>query len=297
MNETHIRQVADELKLQPRQVLATAALIGEGGTVPFIARYRKEATGSLDEVAITKIRDRMAQLAELDARRDAILKSLDERKLLTDALKKSITEALTMTRLEDLYQPHRPKRRTRATIAREAGLESLADFLWEQNPAADVDAEAKKFISAGREIADADQALAGARDILAERVSDDAGAREQMRQLYRAIALIRSKIITGKEEAAAKFKDYFDWKESLSAAPSHRVLAMRRGEAEGFLMVRIQPDEAEATALLSSIFVKNNSVSGRQTRLAVEDSYKRLLGPAIEVEMRLESKKRADDEA
>ena len=267
MNENHIRQVAAELNLQLRQVLATAALIAEGGTVPFIARYRKEATGSLDEVAITNVRDRMVQLAELDARKDAILKSLDERKLLTDALKKSIAEALTMTRLEDIYQPYRPKRRTRATIAKEAGLEPLADFLWEQNPAANVDTEAQKFINPEKEVTDGDKALAGARDILAERISDDAKAREQMRQLYRANAVIRSKVISGKETDAAKFKDYFDWKEPLLAAPSHRILAMRRGEAESFLMVRIQPEEAEAVALLASLFVSNNSASGKQVRL------------------------------
>jgi uncharacterized protein len=196
-----------------------------------------------------------------------------------------------------LYQPYRPKRRTRATIAREAGLEPLADFLWAQNPAADAEAEAKKFINAEKEIADSGQALAGARDILAERFSDDARAREQMRRLYRETALIRSKVINGKETEAAKFKDYFDWREPLAAAPSHRVLAMRRGEAESFLMVRIQPDEEPAVALLAALFVKNDSAGGRQVRLAVEDCYKRLLGPAIEVEMRLESKKRADDEA
>ncbi|MDR1304163.1 MAG: RNA-binding transcriptional accessory protein [Verrucomicrobiales bacterium] len=297
MNETHLRQVATELNLSPRQVLATATLIGEGGTVPFIARYRKEVTGSLDEVAITRIRDRMTQLAELDARKDSVIKSLDERKLLTDELKQAIGEALTMTRLEDLYQPYRPKRRTRATIARDAGLEPLADLLWEQNPAADVAAAAAKYINAEQAVPAAEQALAGARDILAERFSDDARAREQLRQFYRAHAVIRSKLITGKDTEAAKFKDYFDWREPLATAPSHRVLAMRRGEAESFLMVRIQPEAEPAIALLVSLFVRNSSPAGQQIRLAVEDCYQRLLGPAIEVEMRLESKKKADDEA
>ena len=297
MNEVHIRKVAEELSLQPRQVLATATLIGEGGTVPFIARYRKEVTGSLDEVAITKIRDRMVQLAELDARKEAIIKSLDERKLLTDKLKVAIAEALTMTRLEDIYQPYRPKRRTRATIAKEAGLEPLAEIIWRQDANDQPETEAPKYLNAEADFDTPEKVLAGARDILAERISDDAKAREQMRQLYRGSALIRSKVLTGKETEAAKFKDYFDWKEPLTTAPSHRVLAMRRGEAESFLMVRIQPDEEEAISLLASLFVHNNSASGKQIRLTVEDCYKRLLGPAIEVEMRLESKKKADDEA
>jgi len=300
LSEAHIRRVAEELKLQPKQVYATAALLNEGGTVPFIARYRKEVTGSLDEVVIAGIRDRMTQLVELDARRDSILKSLQERNLLTDALKKAVDAAATLTKLEDIYQPYRPRRRTRATMAREAGLEPLADLLWMQNPQTDPGKEAEHFCQVKNkqsEIEDVKAALAGARDILAERISDDATARERMRKLYREQAGISSKLIKSKESGAAKFKDYFEWNESLAQAPSHRILAMRRGENEGFLIIRIQPPEQEAVALLNGLFVKGGGPAASQVALAVADSYDRLLGPAIEVEMRLESKKRADEEA
>ncbi len=297
LTETYIRRVAEELKLQPKQVYSTAALLNEGATVPFIARYRKEATGSIDEVAITQIRDRITQLAELDARRESIVKSLEERKLLTEALKKAVAAAETITKLEDIYAPYRPKRRTRATIAKEAGLDPLAEILWKQDPAIDPLKEAEPFINKEKEIETADKALAGARDILAERISDDATAREKIRQFFRDRAEISSKLVKSKEAEAAKFKDYFEWKEMLSQAPSHRVLAMRRGEKEGFLMVRIQPPEDEAIRLLNSLFVQGSSASSKQIALTVTDSYQRLLGPAIEVEMRLESKKKADEEA
>lgn len=297
LTETYIRRVAEELKLQPKQVYSTAALLNEGATVPFIARYRKEATGSIDEVAITQIRDRITQLAELDARRESIVKSLEERKLLTEELKKAVAAAETITKLEDIYQPYRPKRRTRATIAKEAGLDPLAEILWKQDPAIDPLKEAEPFINKEKEIETADKALAGARDILAERISDDATAREKIRQFFRDRAEISSKLVKSKEAEAAKFKDYFEWKEMLSQAPSHRVLAMRRGEKEGFLMVRIQPPEDEAIRLLHGLFVQSSNASSKQIALTVTDSYQRLLGPAIEVEMRLESKKKADEEA
>jgi protein Tex len=297
LTEAHIRRIAEETKLQPKQVYATASLLKEGGTVPFIARYRKEVTGMLDEVAITTIRDRLEQLAELDARRDSILKSLDERKLLTDVLKTAINAAQTVTKLEDIYQPYRPKRRTRATVAKEAGLEPLAEILWAQDAATQPLKEAEAFINKEKEIESADKALAGARDILAERISDDATAREKIRQLFRDQAIISSKLIKDKEKEAAKFKDYFEWSEPLSQAPSHRVLAMRRGEKEGFLMLRIQVPEAQATRLLNDLFVKGSGPASKEIATTVVDSYQRLLGPAIEVEMRLESKKAADEEA
>ncbi|NJK91087.1 MAG: RNA-binding transcriptional accessory protein [Blastochloris sp.] len=300
LSESHIRLTAQELKLQPKQVYATAMLLQEGGTVPFIARYRKEVTGTLDEVAITNIRDRLSQLAELDARRDSILKSLSERNLLTDSLQQSLTTAQTLTRLEDLYQPFRPKRRTRATMAKEAGLEPLADLLWSQNSTLDPNQEALKFTKnhlPDSPIETAEDALAGARDILAERISDDSSAREQLRQYYREHSLLSSKLIKGKETEAAKFKDYFAWSEPLTSAPSHRILALRRGEKEGFLMVRIQPPAEPAVQLLQQLFVRGSSPSSLQVSTAAADAYDRLLGPAIEVEMRLESKKRADEQA
>ena len=297
MNETHIVKIAGELKVQPRQVAATAKLFAEGATVPFIARYRKEATGSLDEVVVTSIRERLLSLAELDQRRDAILKSLAERNLLTDELKNAIAKSETLTGLEDIYQPYRPKRRTRATIAKERGLEPLAEILFNQQSTADPNAEAQAYVSADAGVPDVASALAGARDILAERISDDAQARARLRGLFWSQAVVKSKVAFEKEEAAAKFKDYFDWSEPLAKIPSHRILAIRRGESEGLLMMRIQPPEENALRLIEPIFVTGRGPAAEQVRLAVEDSYKRLLGQAIEVEMRIESKKRADVEA
>jgi uncharacterized protein len=297
MNEAHIQKIAGELKVQPRQVLSTARLFAEGATVPFIARYRKEATGSLDEVAITTIRERLLGLAELDQRRESIIKSLEERSLLTDKLKADIAAADNLTRLEDIYQPFRPKRRTRAMIAKEQGLEPLADLLFQNQSAADPQAEAAKFVSAEKGVADVNAALAGARDIIAERVSDDAGARAKLRALWWSEGIVKSKVMSDKQEAGAKFKDYFDWNEPVAKVPSHRLLAMRRGEAEGFLMMRITVEENSALAQIEPMFVTGKGPAADQIRLAVQDSYKRLLGSAIEVELRLETKKRADAEA
>lgn len=298
MNEGFVAQISGELKLSPHQVMATSRLIAEGATVPFIARYRKEATGSLDEVAVTSIRDRMLQLAELEDRRAAIVKSLEERKLLTPELGEAVRKAVTMAALEDLYAPYRPKRRTRATVAKEAGLEPLADQLMSEQAALDPRAAALAFISAEKGIADVDAALAGARDILAERVSEDPEARGRLRELFWSQATVRSKVLTGKEEEGAKFKDYFDWSEPIASVPSHRLLAMRRGEAEGILLVRINPPEEEAFRVIEPLFLKfPGKPAGEQVRLAVQDGYKRLAAFAIEAEVRMDSKKKADEAA
>ena len=297
MNEVHIQKIAGELKVQPRQVLATAKLFAEGATVPFIARYRKEATGSLDEVAVLNIRERLIGLADLDNRRDAILKSLAERNLLSDELKAAVSLADSVTQLEDIYLPYRPKRRTRATIAKEQGLEPLADILFQQQATADPQAEAAKYVSAEQGVADIAAALAGARDIIAERVSDDANARAKLRDLYWSEGVVKSKVMSDKVEAGAKFKDYFDWSEPVGKIPSHRLLAIRRGETEGFLMMRITPPEESVLPMLEPLFVTGKGPAAEQVRLAVQDSYKRLLGSAIEVELRMETKKRADTEA
>ena len=297
MNEVHIQKIAAELKIQPRQVLSTARLFAEGATVPFIARYRKEATGSLDEVAVTTIRERLLSLAEFDQRREAIVKSLEERNLLTDKLKADIAGADSVPRLEDIYQPFRPKRRTRAMIAKEQGLEPLADLLLLNQSTADPQAEAAKYVSAEKGVAEANAALAGARDVIAERVSDDANARAKLRALYWSEGIVKSKVISDKQEAGAKFKDYFDWSEPVGKIPSHRLLAIRRGEAEGFLMMRITVEENSALALIEPLFVTGKGPAADQIRLAVQESYKRLLGSAIEVELRMETKKRADAEA
>ena len=297
MIEKHILKITKELNLQARQVAATAILLEEGGTVPFIARYRKEKTGELDEVQITAIRDRIEQLGELDKRRESILSSLKERNLLTDTLQLKIDQAETMSTLEDIYLPFRPKKRTRATIAKEKGLEPLSEILWAQNTSTDPKAAAAAFIDSAKEVPDSAAALAGARDIIAERINDDAAARAKLRELYISQGTIKSKVISGKEEEGAKFKDYFDWTEPAASAPSHRILAMRRGEEEGFLFTRLTPPEDQAVALLESMFVKNSSPSGQEVRTAVQDCYKRLLGFAMEGEARVHFKKRADEEA
>ncbi len=298
MNEKYVAKIASELKLQTRQVAATAKLLAEGATVPFISRYRKEATGLLDEVAIMNIRERMNSLVELDQRRDAIIKSLEERSLLSDDLKSAVLKAETLSALEDIYLPYRPKRRTRATIAKEAGLEPLADKLFLEQATLDPQKAAEPFVNPAKEVKDVAAALLGARDIIAERISDDADARAKLRALYWSQATIRSKVMSDKQEAAAKFKDYFDWSEPIASIPSHRLLAIRRGETEGFLIVRMTPPEESALNLLEPLFVTApGKPAGEQIRLAVQDSYKRLLGFAIEAELRIESKKKADIEA
>ena len=300
MNEQHISKIAGELALTVAQVSATATLLGEGGTVPFIARYRKEATGSLDEVAITAIRERLAQLEELDDRREAILKSMEERGQLTDELREKILAAETMALLEDIYLPFKPKRRTRAMVAREKGLEPLAQRLFGQEEM-DPLAEAAAFVDSEKGVDSAEDALAGARDIIAEWVNEDQEARARMRGLFNEKGVFRSKVIPEKEIEGIKYKDYFDWEEPVAKAPSHRILAMRRGENEGFLTLRVMPPEDEALAILEALFLKGTGAAQdparMQVNLAVNDGYKRLLAPSMETEIRLETKKRADEEA
>ena len=255
MNPIHIIKITKELNLQERQVSTTARLLAEGSTVPFIARYRKEATGALDEVAIAAIRDRLQQLQQLDERKAAVLESIEKQGKLTDELKEKINLAQTMAVLEDLYLPYKPKRRTRATMAREKGLEPLAQLIFEQKPGVDPKIEAAKFINEELKVASIDEALAGARDIIAEWINEDAKARGAIRQLYLEKGLFDSKVIKGKEQEGIKFKDYYDWQEPVKAAPSHRVLAMRRGEKEEFLMLRIVVPQEDALSILKEMFV------------------------------------------
>src|SRR3990172_3794507 len=296
MSEAHIPKIAQELGFTPRQVQTTADLLNEGATVPFIARYRKEVTGSLDEVAITTIRDRLNQLMELDTRREAILRSLEERGQLTDELKEKILSAETMVVLEDIYLPYRPKRRTRATIAKEKGLEPVAQCIFAQDDR-DPAAEAAAFFDAGKGVDSVEDALAGARDIIAEWISEDQSARMHMRELYLQQGVFKAKVVTGKEEEGIKYKDYYEWEEPVAKAPSHRILAMRRGEKEGFLGFRIIPPEDKALMQLEALFVKNEGLASQQVKMAVQDSYKRLLSLSIETEIRLATKERAEEEA
>ena len=296
MEVKHILKIADQLRITDKQVGSVALLLSEGATVPFIARYRKEATGSLDEVAITTIRDRLEQLAELDKRREAILQSLEEHGHLTDELKGKVNEAETLAELEDIYLPYRPKRRTRATVAKEKGLEPLAKMLFEQC-ALDPEKEAEKFIDAEKQVESVEDALAGARDIIAEWISEDQQARSEIRALFWKEGQFTCKVIPGKEEEAIKYKDYYEWTESVVSAPSHRVLAMRRGANEKFLVMRITVDEDKAVSILESLFIKNQNATSGQVGIALRDSYKRLLADSMETEIRLESKKKADEDA
>ncbi len=296
MTEQHITKIASELNTNTKQVQAVAALLAEGSTVPFIARYRKEMTGSLDEVAVAAVRDRLSQLEELDKRRETILSSIDEQGKLTDKLKKQILAAETMAKLEDIYLPYRPKRRTRATIAKEKGLEPLAVKLLAQGEF-DINAEAEKFINKEKEVASADEALAGARDIIAEIINEDAEIREKMRKHYSENGMFVTKVLKDKEQEAAKYKDYFDWTESVAKAPSHRILAVRRGANEKMLSMRIEAPIEEAVGLIAAKYITAENAASEQVKLAVADCYKRLLSLSMETEIRLETKKRADEEA
>ena len=297
MNTNHFQIVAQELGIKVKQITDTVELLDEGATVPFISRYRKEVTGSLDEVQVAAIRDRVQQLRDLDKRREAILKSIQEQGKLTPELEKQILAAETMAVLEDLYLPYKPKRRTKATMAREKGLEPLAELIFKQE-VKDVEAEAEKYIDAAKEVNTVEEALQGARDIIAEWINENAELRKKMRDLFINEGVFVSKVIPGKEEEAIKYKDYFDWKEPIKTAPSHRVLAMRRGEKELFLMLDSCPDELSATLLMEKMVLTGaaNS-SAEQVRLAIKDCYKRLLKPSMETELRLFTNKRADEEA
>jgi uncharacterized protein len=297
MTSGHIRTIASELSITEKQVLACAALLDEGATVPFISRYRKEATGSLDEVAVTAVRDRLEQLRELDKRREAILKSLEETGKLTDELKAKVLAAETLTLLEDIYLPYRPKRRTKAMIAREKGLEPLAQRIFSQEEGVDPVAEAAVYVDKKKGIEAVDDALAGARDLIAEWVNEDQNARAKMRELYASKSLFKTKVLNGKEDQGIKYKDYFDWQEPVPAAPSHRILAMRRGEKEGFLILRVNPPEEDALELLETLFVKGDGPASQQVKTAVHDSYKRLLSLSMETEIRVTTRERADAEA
>lgn len=291
-----ISKIARELGISIQQVTNTLNLLDEGATVPFISRYRKEVTGSLDEVAITAIRDRATQLRDLEKRRETVLKTIEEQGKLTDALKKKINAAETMAELEDLYLPYKPKRRTRATIAREKGLEPLANMIFEQGNI-NVENEATRYISAEKEVADIAAALAGARDIIAEKVNENQEARKEIRTLFEQRGNFTCKVIPGKEEEGKKYRDYFEWTESILKAPSHRILAMRRAEKELIISLDSTPEEEEAIYALNRRFVQGNNAVSEQVELAVKDGYKRLLKPSMETEIRLATKKRADEEA
>ncbi|HII06829.1 MAG TPA: RNA-binding transcriptional accessory protein [Methanotrichaceae archaeon] len=296
MNELHISEIARELGLKGGRVRAVAKLLDEGKTIPFIARYRKEATEGLDEVAVAAVRDLIDKHRELDRRRDSILKSLRERGELTPNLEKKILAAETITVLEDLYLPYKPKRRTRATIAREQGLEPLAERIFDQGKI-DPRAEATSFVDPEKGIGSIEEALAGARDIIAEKISEDPEARSRMRDLFLARGALRSKSSESLEGDGSKYRDYTDWSESLSKAPSHRVMAMMRGKKEGFLILHVEPPQEKASLILESLFVKGKGPASQEVGLALQDGYKRLLAPSMERESLSSIRERAEEKA
>jgi uncharacterized protein len=286
--------VAKKLGLHDWQVENTIRLMDGGATVPFISRYRKEMTGSLDEVQLMHIKEEYDRLKELDARKEAVIKSIEEQEKMTPELKQRIDAALTMAELEDIYLPYRPKRRTRATIAREKGLEPLAVLILEQKEN-DPAHKAEDFLS--DDVATIEDAIAGASDIIAEWISEDEKARRQLRYLFEKESVIYSKVVKGKEAEGIKFSDYYDWSEPLRKCPSHRLLAMRRGEEEGFLRLSVEPEEEHALDILNNIFVKGKNASSDIVTVAVKDSWKRLLSSSMETEFRNISKEKADNEA
>ncbi|TDQ82793.1 Tex family protein [Sphingobacterium yanglingense] len=288
--------ISNELSLTDRQVRTTIELLDEGATIPFISRYRKELTGSLDEVQITAIRDRIQQLRDLDKRREAVLKSIEDQGKLTPELAQQINTVGTMAALEDIYLPYKPKRKTRASMAREKGLQPLADLLLEQQ-VGDIEAQAEQYINAELGVNTIEEAFAGARDIIAETIAEDAEVRASVRKLFLDKGHFVSRVVPGKEEQALKYKDYFEWNESLSSAPSHRVLAMRRGEKEELLYLDIEVDEQEILPRVEKIYIKGNNEASKQVELALLDGYKRLLKPSMETEVRVLTRQKADEEA
>jgi protein Tex len=296
LENAHISQISRELSITLPQVTAAAELLGQGATVPFISRYRKEATGGLDEVAITAVRDRLKQLEELDARRSSILNSMRQQGVLTDELQGALEAAETLAVLEDIYLPFKPKRRTRGAIAREKGLGPLAETIFQQT-GIDPEAAAKDFVDSEKGVETPADALTGARDIMAEMINEDAEARARLRQLYLKKGLIRSTVALGMEAEGAKFRDYFDWEEPAASAPSHRILAMRRGEKEDMLNLTMCPPEEPAIEILESLFLKGQGRDTAEVRQALQDSYHRLLSRAMETELRLATKESADTEA
>ncbi|MDR2459570.1 MAG: RNA-binding transcriptional accessory protein [Deltaproteobacteria bacterium] len=297
--EKFATRLAENLKLRPQQVAACIELLIQEATVPFIARYRKESTGGLDEVKVSQIFERLTAYGELIARRESILKSLTSKDQLTPELKEKFLAAETLSELEDIYLPWRPKRRTRAALAKERGLEPLAARVFEQDPTMDPVKMALYFINNIEQAKglSPEEALKGARDILAERINENAVARAKLRELFEKDSLLKSKVIAGKEVQGAKYENYFNASEHILKLPSHRYLAMRRGEAEGILSLSIQPDPQAAIALLIPLFVKNDSPCGNQVYEALVDAYRRLLSLSMETEIRMKTKKKADQEA
>lgn len=287
--------IAGKLNLRSVQVEAVLQLLEEGATIPFIARYRKDKTGGLDEVQIQQIQDEAKSLKEFTERKTFIEKTISEQGKMTDALQEKINKATTISELEDIYLPYKPKRKTKAQTAKENGLEPLSVVILEQKNI-DIKAEAEKFIN--ENVKDAEAALQGARDIIAETINEDAAIRAKLRKLFEDTATLQSKVLTDKETEAVKYKDYFDFSEPISKIPSHRILAVLRGFLEGFLKMNIAPLEEDALQLIENVYVTNSlNASVEQVKKAIKDAYKRLLQPSLETEFRTLLKAKADEEA
>ena len=297
MNADFTRIICRETGLESWRVQNVLKLLEGGATIPFISRYRKEATGGMDEVQVARISDALERLMAIEKRKETVLTSVESQDKLTPELKKRIEECWNATELEDIYAPYRPKRRTLASIAREKGLEPLADFIMSQNRHTPLHLEAEKYVNAEKGVESEEDALNGAMHIIAENVSVDEGARALIRSFFRRNARISSTLVKGKEAEAQKYRDWFDFSEPLARCASHRLLAMRRGEAEGFLRVSIDIDDDSAADALSRKFVKGDCEASDCVDMAVRDSYSRLLQPSIENEFAALSKEKADTEA
>ncbi len=297
MEVKYLQHISGLLSLPIKGITNIVELLKDGSTIPFIARYRKEATGNMDEVAIGNVVEQVKYFEELEKRKETVLKTIDEAGKLTPELKKRIDDWIVATELEDIYLPFKPKRKTKASIAIEKGLEPLAKIIFEQTEKINPDTEAAKFIT--EQVADQAAALQGARDIIAEWVAEDEQARNIIRKMFINEAKVTSKVLTSKkdEEEAQKYRDYFEFNEFLADSPSHRILAIRRGEKEGFLLMDISVDKEIAANQLKTHFVKHLDAAGQQVAIAIDDSYSRLLKPSIETEFRLNSKNKADEEA
>lgn len=292
----YARRIADEMNLEYQHVRNTLSLLADGATIPFVARYRKELTGSMNEEIIALVQKRWLQLLALDKRRETVLQSIEEQGKLTPELRALIEKAATMQELEDIYLPYKPKRRTRASIAREKGLEPLADFIMQQT-FRPLLAEARRYVNAEKGVENEEQALAGARDIIAERVSEDRIVRERVRQVFLRHSMLMSKVVSGKEAEGRTYLTYYDWREPLSKAPSHRLLAILRGESEGFLKASVEVDEDRTIGMIQRMFVKGPGDASEQVEKAIADSFKRLIAPSMETEVREHYKQKADDVA
>lgn len=291
---TYANRIAADLNISPKKVENTIKLLEEGATIPFISRYRKEVTGSLDEVEIGAIATELKKLQELDKRKETVLKTIEEQGKLTDDLRRRIEDCWDAVELEDIYLPYKPKRTTRASKAKEKGLEPLALYLFDQSNH-DVEAKATTFLT--EEVISVEDALQGARDIIAEMIAEDQDARNKVRYAFKKSADISAKVARGKEEEGAKYKDYFKFSEPLSRCPSHRLLAMFRGEDEGFLRISVAPEPEEVLYRLEEHYIKGRGAASAQVKEALHDGYERLLEPSIETEFRKTAKEKADEEA